>query len=105
MKYVVLCCSILLSGGRDSTEELRELAAGIILSDPDKYSSAILGQSNVEYVQWLQRKESWGGKAKRGERTHSTVSYRCNRVDSVQSALSSGTGCSGYSNPEDRQVW
>ena len=53
-------CSILLSDG-DSAMGLRELAAGIILSDPDKYNTAILGKTNPEYVDWLLREESWGG--------------------------------------------
>ena len=52
---------MLLCDSGDSSEELRGLAATLILSNSDKYSSVILGQSNQEYVKWLKRKESWGG--------------------------------------------
>ena len=53
--------SVLLGDGSESTGELRELAAGLILSNPHKYTSALLGRSNTEYVEWLLRDESWGG--------------------------------------------
>ena len=50
----------------DSCEEVRELAVAIILSNPGKYNSALLGKTNEEYVQWLRKKESWGGERERG---------------------------------------
>ena len=42
-------------------QELRELVAGIIISDPDKYSSAMLGRSNDQYAEWIMKDQSWGG--------------------------------------------
>ena len=53
--------SILLGDGRESNSDLRELAAGLILSNPDKYSTAVLGKRNTQYVDWLLREQSWGG--------------------------------------------
>lgn len=35
--------------------------AGIILSDPDKYSTVMLGRTNEEYAEWIMKGESWGG--------------------------------------------
>ena len=42
-------------------QELRELVAGIILSDPDKFSTVMLGRTNEEYAEWIMKGESWGG--------------------------------------------
>ncbi len=58
MLYV---CSILLSAESDSCDELRSLAAAIILSNSDRFTTALLGKENGDYVKWLQRSESWGG--------------------------------------------
>ena len=63
--YVTCSPSLLLSGGRDSPGELRQLAAGIILSCPGQYSSAVLGRSSQEYTQWLLKEQSWGGRGGR----------------------------------------
>ena len=60
--YTTLSHSILLGDGSESTAELRELAAGLILSNPHKYTSALLGRSNTQYVEWLLKDESWGGR-------------------------------------------
>ena len=38
--------------------------AGIIISDPVKYNSALLGRENSQYVDWILKVESWGGKQK-----------------------------------------
>ena len=59
---------MLLCDCGDSSDELRELAAAIIMSDPKKYNSAFLGRSNQDYVQWLRKKESWGGEEEGRER-------------------------------------
>ena len=59
-----------MSDGRDSPAELRQLAAGIILSNPDRYSEALLGQPGDLYVQWLLKDQSWGG-------TFMYVMYSC----------------------------
>lgn len=53
--------SVLLGDSGDSCGEVRELAVAIIMSDPCKYDSALLGKTNQEYVEWLRKKESWGG--------------------------------------------
>ena len=53
--------SILLCNNVDTSKELRELAAGIIISNPDKFTSVLLGKTNAEYAQWLLRQQSWGG--------------------------------------------
>ena len=53
--------SILLCNNTDTSKELRELAAGIIVSNPDRFNTALLGKSNDEYTRWLLREESWGG--------------------------------------------
>ena len=43
-------------------QELRELVAGIILSDPDKFSTVMLGRSNEDYAEWIMKGQSWGGR-------------------------------------------
>ncbi|XP_064399616.1 ubiquitin thioesterase OTU1-like [Halichondria panicea] len=53
--------SLLLCNGVESSKELRELVGGIVLSDPGKYHTALLGRDSSEYVKWLLREESWGG--------------------------------------------
>ncbi|CAI8053835.1 Ubiquitin thioesterase OTU1 [Geodia barretti] len=53
--------SYLITNDTDSPSELRQLAAGIILSNPHRYSSVVLGKERQEYVEWLLRDESWGG--------------------------------------------
>jgi hypothetical protein len=53
--------SILLCNNAESSKDLRELAAGIIISNPDKYSTAMLGRTREDYTQWLLREQSWGG--------------------------------------------
>lgn len=40
---------------------LRERVAKEILADPGTYNEAILGKPVGEYVQWIQRRDSWGG--------------------------------------------
>ena len=82
--------SILLGDSSESTGELRELAAGLILSNPHKYTSALLGRSNTEYVEWLLRDESWGG----GCVVHMQVWYmHCFRLRLV-SLVQFGQSCS-----------
>ena len=56
-----MVCSILLTNDSVTVQELRELVAGIILSDPDKFSTVMLGRSNEEYAEWIMKGESWGG--------------------------------------------
>ena len=47
---------------KERTNELREMAASIILSDSDTYNAATLdNKSNEEYAQWIMNPMSWGG--------------------------------------------
>ncbi|XP_045165694.1 ubiquitin thioesterase OTU1-like [Mercenaria mercenaria] len=41
--------------------QMRELIAGIVMSDPGMYNEAFLGKSNANYCKWIMNKESWGG--------------------------------------------
>ena len=58
---VILHHSVLLTNSSATVQELRELVAGIILSDPDRFSTVMLGRSNEEYAEWIMKDESWGG--------------------------------------------
>ena len=53
--------SYLVTNGNDPPSELRQLAGGIILSNPQRYSSVVLGKEREKYVEWLLKEESWGG--------------------------------------------
>ena len=58
---IIAWSSLLMTSASVTVQELRELVAGIILSDPDKYSTAMLGRSNEQYAEWIMKDESWGG--------------------------------------------
>jgi len=46
----------------DRARELREIACGYIMSEPEKYNEAFLGgKSNSAYCEWLMKDSSWGG--------------------------------------------
>ncbi|KAI8581903.1 hypothetical protein K450DRAFT_229800 [Umbelopsis ramanniana AG] len=45
----------------DRSQELREVIAASILSDPITYSDAILGRPVDQYVNWILKPNSWGG--------------------------------------------
>ncbi|XP_076448678.1 ubiquitin thioesterase OTU1-like [Babylonia areolata] len=45
----------------DSAEELRQVIAGVVSSDPETYSEGFLGRPNPDYVRWILNKDSWGG--------------------------------------------
>ena len=45
-----------------SANDLRQLVAGVITSQPEQYTAAILGKPNQDYVEWILKDESWGGK-------------------------------------------
>ena len=51
----------ILTSGNMSSNEMRQLAASSITSEPHKYSDAVLGRPRDEYVQWILKDESWGG--------------------------------------------
>lgn len=40
---------------------MRELIAGIVMSDPVKFDTAFLGKDNSEYCEWIMNEQSWGG--------------------------------------------
>ena len=44
-----------------SAQQMRELIAGVVMSDPDTYNSAFLGKSNSDYCNWIMNDDSWGG--------------------------------------------
>ncbi|GAB1606733.1 ubiquitin thioesterase OTU1 [Argonauta hians] len=44
-----------------SADHMRKLAARIVMNDPETYSTALLGQENSKYVDWLLKEDSWGG--------------------------------------------
>ena len=43
------------------SQSLREAVAQTVLSDPITYSEAFLGRPNLEYANWIQSSDSWGG--------------------------------------------
>lgn len=46
---------------KGAASELREMVAGLILSDPERWSEAMLGQPPESYADWIQDQEHWGG--------------------------------------------
>lgn len=44
-----------------SPQQLRALAAAAILSDPDRWGEAVLGQEPAAYAAHMQRSSTWGG--------------------------------------------
>ncbi|ESO99484.1 hypothetical protein LOTGIDRAFT_186849 [Lottia gigantea] len=42
-------------------QQLRQLIAGVVMSDPLTYCEAMLGKSNSDYCKWIMNEESWGG--------------------------------------------
>ncbi|KAJ6887121.1 OTU-like cysteine protease family protein [Populus alba x Populus x berolinensis] len=40
---------------------LRQVIAGTVASDPEKYNEAFLGKPNGEYCNWIRDSEKWGG--------------------------------------------
>lgn len=40
---------------------LREMIANTVESDPNRYTEAMLGRPNSDYVEWIKKMESWGG--------------------------------------------
>jgi ubiquitin thioesterase OTU1 len=49
----------------EAADMLRQLVGASILSQPEEYTEAVLGKPPQEYVTWLARRESWGGKLMR----------------------------------------
>ncbi|XP_064606549.1 ubiquitin thioesterase OTU1-like [Liolophura sinensis] len=44
-----------------ASSQMRELIAGIVMSDPVSFSDAFLGRSNKDYCKWIMKDDSWGG--------------------------------------------
>lgn len=61
INHCVTLYSILVSTDY-SVKEMRELVAAVITSQPEKYTAAILGRSCHDYVQWILKDDSWGGR-------------------------------------------
>jgi len=40
---------------------LRQVIAGTVASDPERYNEAMLGRTNSDYVEWIMKPDSWGG--------------------------------------------
>ena len=51
----------MLCNGKESVRELRELAAGIIISNPHKFTTSVLGKTIEDYMEWILKDDSWGG--------------------------------------------
>eukprot|EP00913_Durusdinium_trenchii_P024872 g23346.t1 len=47
--------------GDDKASELRGMVAGLVLSDPETWTEAMLGKPPEEYADWIQDSEHWGG--------------------------------------------
>lgn len=43
------------------SENLRSIAANVILNNPNYYNEALLGRPTFEYVQWICKSNTWGG--------------------------------------------
>jgi len=52
---------VLENKAKDKVSELRNLVAQSIALDPVTYDEAILGKNSLEYQQWIQQSNSWGG--------------------------------------------
>lgn len=46
---------------QEPVPELRAICARAIKNDPDKYNEIVLGKSNSQYSEWINRSNSWGG--------------------------------------------
>lgn len=46
---------------KHKAQELRQVIAATVSSDPEKYNEAFLGKSNAKYCQWILDNEKWGG--------------------------------------------
>lgn len=45
----------------ENANDMRELIAGIVLSDPETWNQAILGMENEKYVEKIMQPNTWGG--------------------------------------------
>jgi len=46
---------------KTKSRDLRDIVAGYIMSDPERYNEAILERPNYKYCEWIQKSDSWGG--------------------------------------------
>ena len=45
----------------DAAEPMRQLIAGVVMSDPVTYDAVFLEKDNADYCSWIMNDESWGG--------------------------------------------
>lgn len=55
------CAYLLHDKSRTEGPNLRKKCAEIVLANPDKFTTALLGQPPALYAQWLLQPTSWGG--------------------------------------------
>lgn len=53
--------SYVMLGDRSHASSLRTLVADTVLANPFEYNEAVLGKDPVEYAQWIQDPNRWGG--------------------------------------------
>ncbi|KMZ59325.1 Ubiquitin thioesterase OTU1 [Zostera marina] len=46
---------------KHKAQELRQVIAATVSSDPEKYNEVFLGKSNASYCQWILDNQKWGG--------------------------------------------
>jgi ubiquitin thioesterase OTU1 len=46
---------------KNKSRDLRDIVAGYIMSDPERYSEVVLERPNHKYCEWIQKSDSWGG--------------------------------------------
>ncbi|VDI21883.1 ubiquitin thioesterase OTU1 [Mytilus galloprovincialis] len=53
-----------MNGGKidlDYAPSIRQLIAGVVMSDPQTFSDVFLGRSNSSYCKWIMKDDTWGG--------------------------------------------
>ncbi|KAF9672992.1 hypothetical protein SADUNF_Sadunf11G0102000 [Salix dunnii] len=50
-----------MDNDKNKAFELRQVIAGTVASDPEKYNEVFLGKPNDEYCNWICDSEKWGG--------------------------------------------
>lgn len=63
-EYVrIYSCRYVLEGhSRLKSAKLREIIAQTVSSNPETFTETFLGKKNEEYVKWIKKPESWGGR-------------------------------------------
>lgn len=55
------CCMSEGALDLDAAPAMRDIIAGVVTSQPDLYTEAVLGKPNPDYCNWILKGESWGG--------------------------------------------